>query len=329
MTFIHKILRFGCLLCIGLWFASGLSVAQQPVDPTPSTPDLEAQPNTLQYPQGPRRHRRMAPRTFNPDSQPNQPSDDNQNPTPVQSAPAMNNIQYPPPNQSVSTMPASNPAPTAAAANPAPQPQTQGVMGPPAPVPPTPEQMPPSPPKINYQNGILTVEATNSRLIDVLNGIRHHTGIQFEGLQGAQDRVAGKFGPAAPDEVLTTLLQGSHFDYVILGAADNPETVQRVILTPAAGTGTPGAQPNQPVAATQSASAEEDDSGDETSEETPQQQVPIQQTAQPVQPQAVNGPKTPEQLLEELKRMPQNQPNQNNTTNAPLKPTARRPNPPQ
>src|SRR5205085_8463106 len=121
-------------------------------------------------------------------------------------------------------------------------------------VPLRPEQMPPVPPKVVYQNGLLSVEATNSTLGDVLNGIRAKAGIQIEGIQGAQDRVAAKLGPAPAQVVLTSLLQGSHFDYMILARPDRPNIVQRVILTPASGSGlasnaSTGVHPRTPTAA--------------------------------------------------------------------------------
>jgi hypothetical protein len=183
--------------------------------------------------------------------------------------------------------------------------------------------MAPAAPKITYQNGLLSVESVNGRLIDILNGIRTKAGIQFEGLQTTQDRVAGKFGPARADQVLTSLLQGSRFDYVIIGMPENPALVQRVILSPsssaAAAGSTPGAQPVQ-----QPSGDEEENAGDDPAEAPEQVQAPeqMQQPAQ-IQPRGATTPKTTEQLLEELKRMQQqNQPQQNqqNQQPAPVKP---------
>ena len=77
-----------------------------------------------------------------------------------------------------------------------------------------PEQMPPVPAKVTYQNGLLMVQAPNSTLSDIFNGIRTRASIQFEGAQGASDRVAANFGPAPADQVLAALLRGSRFDYV-------------------------------------------------------------------------------------------------------------------
>jgi hypothetical protein len=148
------------------------------------------------------------------------------------------------------------------------------------------------------------VESTNARLLDILNAVRAKTGIQFEGLPSGQerDRVAGKFGPAPADQVLTSLLQGSHFDYVIMGTPDNPSQVQRVILTPNGGTGAVAASGPQPVQ--QVRGDDDDDSSDDSAESPDQSQGAQQQPAQGAQ--APNrGPKSAEQLLNELKRMQQ------------------------
>jgi hypothetical protein len=206
-------------------------------------------------------------------------------------------------------------------------------------VPLRPEQMPPGPPKVSYQNGLLSVESTNSTLGDILNMIRTKTGIQIEGLQGASDRVAAKLGPASADTVLTSLLRGSHFDYLILASVDRPDIVQRVILTPSSSSGlsiNAGIQPLQPRPGMVLVQPIDEDEGNpEEQAGVPQPQIqPIQQPGvQPQQPiqQSGNGqlqgnsPKTTEQLLEELKQMQQqqqqNQPNQQNLQPPPpLKP---------
>jgi hypothetical protein len=212
----------------------------------------------------------------------------------------------------------------------------------PAPPPLRPEQMPPVPPKVIYQNGLLSVEATNSTLSDILNVIRTKAGIQIDGLQGAQDRVAAKLGPAAADRVLTALLHGSRFDYVILGRVDRPDLVQRVILTPASGSAlasaSTGIQPLQPRPGMVLVQPVDDDEGageEQVAQPQPQVQPMPQQGIQPAPVQQSgnglqgNGPKTSEQLLEELKQMQQqqqqqqqNQPNQQQNLQPPppLKP---------
>ena len=195
-----------------------------------------------------------------------------------------------------------------------------------------PADLPPVSPKISYQNGLLTVQAPNSTLSDILNGIRRQAGIQFEGAQGAYERVAANFGPAPADEVLTSLLRGSRFDYVIVGSPENPDIVQRVILTPRNGGPTPvagTAPPGRPGMSPQPGGGDPEDEAEENNNvpsETVQPDQP-QQPAQVQQPQmqlptdqGENAPKTTEQLLEELKQMQQQQQNQQNPQNQPTSP---------
>lgn len=116
-----------------------------------------------------------------------------------------------------------------------PAPTTQNRLDqPPVPAAPLrPSQMPPSPPRIIYAGGQLTVVANNSNLADVLNGIGSAIGAGIQGnVAGSDERVFGQFGPASPAAVLDTLLLGSHYDFIIVGSAGNPGSVAQIILTP-------------------------------------------------------------------------------------------------
>lgn len=203
----------------------------------------------------------------------------------------------------------------------------QQQIGPPSPepvqqVPQRPEQMPPVPAKVSYQNGLLTVQAPNSTLGDIFNGIRSRAGIQFEGGQGAGDRVALTMGPAPADEVLRALLTGSRFDYVIMGDPNNPDLVQRVILTPRTGGPAGAVAAAIPPQARPQQGSEDDDEDQppaETVQPPPPQPPPIQAPQQ-----AGDSPKTTQQLLDELKQMQQQQQaqqsgNPNSPDPAPLK----------
>ena len=102
----------------------------------------------------------------------------------------------------------------------------------PPPPPPTPEQMAPTPPHVSYQNGLLTVDANNSTLSQVLRTVQAQTGASVEmPSSAANERVTMQVGPGRPRDVLNTLLNGSKFNYIILGMVDNPGGVQKVILT--------------------------------------------------------------------------------------------------
>ncbi len=208
-------------------------------------------------------------------------------------------------------------------------------------VPLSPEQQPSIPPKVTYSDGELTVIAQNSTMAEILSGIRMSTGLRIEAQGGPSgDRVAARIGPAPVRDVLVSLLDGSRFDYIILGSAENPTLVDRVILTPkTGGVGNPPsmatAQVGRPQQQHQQESMNPDNSGDgdeENSEgfaepnpipaeqaQPPQQmgQPNVQQpnTGQPQQPQDQQV-KTPEQLMQELREMEQNRRNQNQDPNA-------------
>jgi hypothetical protein len=200
----------------------------------------------------------------------------------------------------------------------------------PAPVPLTPEQMPATPPHVTYQNGLLTINAMNSTLSQVLRSVQAQTGASIEMPSSASsDRVMMQLGPGRPRDVLNTLLNGSKFNYVILGMTDDPGRVQKVILmtrqnTPATvntaqnnGLGQPQPPAEEPQDEEMPPPEVEADNPPETPQ-VPQMpgrfrpgQVPIRppDTNEPPQDNGnqPNGGKTPEQLLQELQNMQQQQ----------------------
>lgn len=94
-----------------------------------------------------------------------------------------------------------------------------------------PEQMPASPPEVQFHQGQLTIKASNSTLGDILRAVCRETGASEEMTGNATERVIGRFGPGPARDVLASLLNGSHFNYVLLGSAENPLALDRVILT--------------------------------------------------------------------------------------------------
>jgi hypothetical protein len=225
-------------------------------------------------------------------------------------------------------------------APPVPQPEPVAVTPPP---PLRPEQMPAVAPRISYQNGQLTIIAENSNLSDVLNGIRTATGVKIENSGGsAADRVAAKIGPAPVRDVLLSLLQGSRYDFVLLGSNTDPNQIERVILSQkSAATGGNNPAPAQANTFPQNGvvqSEENDSEGDDNANEgfAP---APAQTAPQPNQPQAPGpgaavqpdsetsgGVKTPEQLLQDLRNMQQQQQQQQQQqTQTPANPDQPRP----
>jgi hypothetical protein len=198
--------------------------------------------------------------------------------------------------------------------------------------PPTLEQSPPTAPQVNYSNAQLTIVAQNATLSQVLRSVQSLTGASVEMPSGASnERVVGQFGPGEPRDVLNALLNGSKFNYIILGVTGDPGAVQKVILTTfrPASTGNTAQNNSSPP-------PEEPQDEESYSEPEPQpgppQPIPPQFRHRPnmpprgpetfnqqqiqVQPQPLsdNGPenaqpgaKTPEQLLQELQQMQQQQ----------------------
>ena len=182
--------------------------------------------------------------------------------------------------------------------------------------PPTREQMPPQPPRVTFRNGLLSIHADNSTMADVMSAIRRATGASLDlPASAAGERVVSDLGPAAPNDVLVKLLDGSRFDYVLLQSPQNPSLVQFILLhekgasTLAASNAGASPQPifNQPQPEPPAEVPE--DQVEAPAQEIPDQAVPAQDQQQQQQqtPEGQQQPKTPEQLLEELKQMQRQQ----------------------
>lgn len=119
--------------------------------------------------------------------------------------------------------------------------------------------------RVSFQNGLLKVWAEKATLAEVLNEIHHQTGADIAIPSGAeQDQVIANYGPGPAEQVIAALLNGSRFNFVTVGAPDNPAKISSVILIPRTGGVTPNNVP------------------------TPywQQQPPAQPQPRPVQPPA-------------------------------------------
>ena len=102
----------------------------------------------------------------------------------------------------------------------------------PAPVVLPPEQTPAHAPVIAWDGQLLTVDAENSSLSDVLLGIRSRTAASIEmPASTSRERIAVHIGPAPIREVLSSLLYGTNFNYVIQSAEGDDSAVGKVILT--------------------------------------------------------------------------------------------------
>jgi len=195
----------------------------------------------------------------------------------------------------------------------------------PAPLQPLPlDQVPAVAPRVKYDGGELTIVAHNSTLGDVLKAVRQQTGAELDIPPNASERVVADLGPGPARDVIAQLLNGTHFNYVMVGSATDPTAVQSIVLTPKSGgaetTTSAANRPSPPqrplgvgVASTppaDQAQATDNDSADDS--DTAEEQAADQNDQQNQQNPNQQTPKTPEQLLQELQRQQQQQQQQQN-----------------
>jgi hypothetical protein len=195
-----------------------------------------------------------------------------------------------------------------------PPPLPSGTQGP---VPQVPlDAIPATAPQVSYENGLLTIVAQNSTLGDILRGVRKHTSADIEIPATASERVVTHLGPAPAREVMAELLNGSRFNYILLGSPSDGNALVRVVLVAKSPDTPPPAQAqnNGPSAGVVAnvADVPEAEATDETTDDSADQSAAEaeQPTPSPDQP----GVKTPQQLLQEMQQrqlqMQQQQANQ-------------------
>jgi hypothetical protein len=96
-------------------------------------------------------------------------------------------------------------------------------------VPPTPSQEAAQPAKVSLNQGILTVEANNSGLTQILHAVADASGMKIKGLNG-DSRLFGVYGPGDVRDVLSSLLVGSGYNFIMVGGAGS-STPQELLLT--------------------------------------------------------------------------------------------------
>lgn len=213
--------------------------------------------------------------------------------------------------------------------------------GPQGPVPQIPlDSIPAVAPQVSYQGGELTIVAPNSTLGDILRAVRKQTAAEIEIPANANERVATHLGPGPACSVVAELLNGSKFNYVLLGSASDTTQLTRVVLvaktSDATGTNAPGQQqqpgmnpaagiavsmiPQQDVGSPDANDSEAavddsvDDNADQNAAEAEQQQAPGGQDQ--------SGIKTPQQMLQEMQQRQLQMQQQQQQPGQPLPPGA-------
>src|SRR5262249_368451 len=86
---------------------------------------------------------------------------------------------------------------------------------------------------VTFQNGQLSIDADLATLSEVLYEVQLRTGAEVAIPAGAEkDKVVIKAGPGPTREVISALLNGSRFNFILVGSPQDENNVQRVILTP-------------------------------------------------------------------------------------------------
>lgn len=180
--------------------------------------------------------------------------------------------------------------------------------GPTGPVPAIPlDSMAPVPPQVSYQNEQLTIVAPNSTLGDILRAVRKQTGAEIE-IPSAPERVVTHLGPGPAREVVAELLNGSRFNYVLLGSAANDALLTRVVLVAKTGgdsvnppSGPAVAEQKPPNSAQQDAAAANDaEAADDTDPAADEAAAEAEQPANP--PPDQPGVKSPQEMLQEMQQ---------------------------
>ncbi len=95
--------------------------------------------------------------------------------------------------------------------------------------------------EVHFENGLLSIRANKASLSEVLSEVHRRTGAEIAMPAGAEaEQVFTSLGPGSPKEVLAALLNGSHFNFIVVGSERDPGGIRRVVLTPKEG-GTPEA----------------------------------------------------------------------------------------
>ena len=196
-----------------------------------------------------------------------------------------------------STAPAQTTSPMhpTAGANPANPSVTPAASTPAAPIPTPLMQQPPTQAVIETAPDSLTIKATNASLTQTLQRVADKTGMQVDGATG-DERVFGTFGPGNPRDVLDSLLDGTAYNVIMVGALANG--APRELLLSARSSGAPAAPAPQPAPAS---------TEDDTPDSTPDDITPSIQRPTGLGPGAQMQPHSPQEMLQQLRQQQQQQ----------------------
>jgi hypothetical protein len=190
-----------------------------------------------------------------------------------------------------------------------PPPLPSGTQGP---VPQVPlDSLPAVAPQVTYNDGMLTIVAPNSTLGDILRSVKKHTSADIDVPATASERVVTRLGPAPAREVMAELLNGSRFNYILLGSPEDVNALTRVVLVaktgpdnpPSAGPAQAENNPNPVMQPPPTAQPMAEGQEPEPPDDTPDDNANVEQNAADNDQSGDQpGVKTPQQLLQEMQQ---------------------------
>ncbi|MBV8673794.1 MAG: hypothetical protein JOZ33_10200 [Acidobacteriaceae bacterium] len=170
-----------------------------------------------------------------------------------------------------------------------------------------------TPPIAQVTDGKLTIRANGQEFASVLESVRSATGFTVEMPPGVNSEpVFLNVGPTSTAEALMALLDGTNYNYIIVGSERDPRAVKRLILTDRSsnGTGTLVASsqgapvPSQPALYGAVQPDSDSDAEPPSPAPMPMQPAAVSSTIPKVNIQklAAESGKTPGQILDELQK---------------------------
>jgi hypothetical protein len=101
--------------------------------------------------------------------------------------------------------------------------------------------------EVYFRRGLLSISSNKASLSEVLFAVHQQTGAEIAIPAGSeQEQVVAEIGPAPAPEVLSQLLNGSKFNFMILSSTSDPQSLDRVILSTRPEGPMPPAPPQRP-----------------------------------------------------------------------------------
>lgn len=156
---------------------------------------------------------------------------------------------------------------------------------------------PAAPAHVTLSDGSLSVDANNSSLDAILKDLETSSGMTVSGF-GKDSRIFGVYGPGTPRDVLSSLLDGAGYNFLMVGST-GAGTPREIVLT---------ARSNAPISAPSPGSSPQPDEEDQTPNNYPPMEVtPPPPVPQQMAPTPDQRPRTPQEMLLELQRLRQQQ----------------------